>query len=97
MESYQTCPLIVERLPTYPISHEITLNKLIEQNTYLFNSIAVDSERTIVKSGNDSRDDELNELPENDIDVIYQYQDLVHALTKTRFGKLIQKPRRYLD
>ena len=47
---------------------------------------AIHSDRTTVKSGNNSRDNELNELPENDIDVIYQYQDLVQAPTKTRFG-----------
>ena len=82
-------------LPSF--SKQIASNKLIEQNTNLFNSIAVDSDRTTVKSGNNSRDNKLNELPENNIDVIYQYRDLVQAPTKTRFGRVIQKPRRYLD
>ena len=82
-------------LPSF--SKQIASNKLIEQNTNLFNSIAVDSNRTTVKSGNNSRDNKLNELPENDIDVIYQYRDLDQAPTKTCFGRLIQKPRRYLD
>ena len=82
-------------LPSF--SKQIASNKSIAQNTNLFNSIAVDSDRTTVKSGNNSRDNELNELPENNIDVIYQYRDLVQAPTKTRFGRVIQKPRRYLD